>query len=62
MKKIIPIIMVLAFLLTSINAQTRKLDSSKEFKRILSKLESSVVKVIAENHKRYVTTGIAIDK
>jgi serine protease Do len=64
MKKLILMLIALLFLFITGQAKADSdINNDKgEVKRILKKVSPSIVKVIAENHKRYYATGIAIDK
>jgi len=63
MRKIITlllIILVLFFTLGTLSAFDTISQTEKEVKGVLNKVSPSIVKVVSENHKRYVATGIAI--
>jgi serine protease Do len=65
MRKIIPlitIILVLFFTMGTLSAADADTISQTEndVKGVLKKVSPSIVKVVSENHKRYIATGIAI--
>ncbi len=63
MRKIITlilIILVLFFTMGTLSAFDTISQTEKEVKGVLNKVSPSIVKVVSENHKRYVATGIAI--
>ncbi|MCK5222306.1 MAG: PDZ domain-containing protein, partial [Candidatus Aminicenantes bacterium] len=61
MKKILFIVyMILIFLFVSLNsAETDRSDS--DIKKALKRISPSVVKVVTQNHRRYIATGVAIE-
>ena len=62
MKKII-IFLLMLFVLFFVVFPQKGIDTfEKEVKGILNNVSPSIVKVVSENHKKYITTGIAIEK
>jgi len=61
MKKIIMLFLIILILFMSIFSQKKITVLEKEVKDILKSTSPSIVKVISENHKRYIATGIAIE-
>jgi serine protease Do len=65
MKKIILMIIIILVLFCSFTLEARPQDDKLLYegstKKILELVSPSVVKVVAENHRRYYATGIAID-
>lgn len=62
MRKLVLILFVFFLFMTYGFSQESDRDLEKSVKKILKTVSPSVVKVVAENHKRYVATGIAIEK
>ncbi len=62
MKKIILIVyMVLIFLFIRLNSTELRTGSNSNVKKALTKISPSVVKVVTQNHRRYIATGVAIE-
>ena len=62
MRKIITLLLILSvlfFTMGTLNASETITQAEKEVKGVLKKVSPSIVKVVSENHKRYVATGIA---
>ena len=62
MKKIIMLFLIILILFMSVFSQKKIAVLENEVKEILKSSSPSIVKVISENHRRYIATGIAIDK
>lgn len=62
MKKIIIFLLMLLILFLVIFPQKGIDTFEKEVKGILSDVSYSIVKVVSENHKKYIATGIAIER
>ena len=62
MRKIIIFLLILCMLFFVVFPQQSINAFEKEVKRILNNVSPSIVKVVSENHKKYITTGIAIEK
>ncbi len=68
MKKIVIIIFIMFLVLHSLEATSPTVSTEtiagfeKEVKGVLSKVSPSIVKVISQNHRKYVATGIVYDK
>ncbi len=64
MKKFIIIILILLYFMVIISAKNKNpiYKFEKSVKDILNKVSPSIVKVIAENNRKYVATGIVMDK
>lgn len=61
MKRILPLVIILIILATAaLDAAAASPPPENDVKWVLQKVSPSIVKVTAENHKRYVATGIAI--
>ncbi|MCK4835403.1 MAG: hypothetical protein KAT17_02135, partial [Candidatus Aminicenantes bacterium] len=60
MRKIIILGFFCLILFISVNSEQKIAQFEKEVKAIKNSVAPSLVKVIAENHKKYVATGIAI--
>ncbi len=67
MRRILTLLFILLLLFLTANAAggasttKNQLLLEDNVKNILKKISSSIVKVVSENHKRYIATGIAID-
>ena len=62
MKKILFIIyIILIFLFVSLNGAYTGGKSNNDVKKALSIISPSVVKVVTQNHRRYIATGVAIE-
>ncbi len=62
MKKILFVIyMILIFLFVTLNGAESDLKSNNDVKKALKRISPSVVKVITQNHRRYIATGVAIE-
>jgi serine protease Do len=65
MKKIIVILFIILLLFFNVTIQAVKAEEVSKYeermKKIIKATSPSIVKVISENHKRYIATGIAID-
>ena len=59
MKRIMTLLFILLLLFLTLSAGTPP-PADNDVKGILHKVSPSIVKVVAENHKRYIATGIAI--
>ncbi len=63
MKKILFIIYIIAILMSvKLNAAEEKINNGTFIKKALERISPSVVKVISQNHRRYIATGVAIEK
>lgn len=62
MKKMLSIAVFSLILLVSVYSEDRITRFEEEIKNIKNSVAPSLVKVVAENHKKYVATGIAIDR
>lgn len=60
MKKALILFLLMLFMLHSIFAEEKIEQFEKEIKKIKNRVSPSLVKVVSENHKKYVATGIAI--
>lgn len=60
MKQIMTLLFILLLLFLTLNAAGTPPPAENDVKGILHKVSPSIVKVVAENHKRYIATGIAI--
>ncbi|MCK4889331.1 MAG: trypsin-like peptidase domain-containing protein, partial [Candidatus Aminicenantes bacterium] len=62
MKKILFIVyMILIFLFISLNSAETEYRSDSDIKKALKRISPSVVKVVTQNHRRYIATGVAIE-
>lgn len=62
MKKILFIIyIILIFLFVSLNSADTESRSDNDLKKALKRISPSVVKVVTQNHRRYIATGVAIE-
>ena len=61
MKKFIILFLLLFLLVFMLNSQENIARAENDIKLILNKVSPSIVKVVAENHKKYIATGIAIE-
>lgn len=60
MKRIMTLLFIFLLLFLTLNAAGTAPPAENDVKGILHKVSPSIVKVVAENHKRYIATGIAI--
>lgn len=56
------IIFIVLLVFSSLQAEKSIAAAEKEVKKALAKVSPSIVKVICQNHKKYVATGIVLDK
>lgn len=67
MRRILTLLFILLLLFLTANSASgagttkSQLQPGDDVKDILKKISPSIVKVVSENHKRYIATGIAID-
>ncbi|MCU0236377.1 MAG: PDZ domain-containing protein [Acidobacteria bacterium] len=61
MKKLIFIMLMLAWIALGAQAPDRIDSMENEIRIVLEKVSPSLVKVVAENHRKYVATGIALE-
>lgn len=62
MRRILFLLLILMFVSGFVFSQDNIIDYEKEIKGVLKQVSPSIVKVISENHNKYVATGIAIDR